>query len=133
MGLIPGPNRTTTPLKRVLRPVLVHRPPQGTLTNSLSRLRCRSQDSALSRSQRSAAEHRFQQQVGGKTKQTGTTGTAAPHLEQRYPDEYASDHRQVVLEPLLKLRDAAFHVDLRPLLGILGGDERRVRGDLFWG
>lgn len=42
-----------------------------------------------------------------------------PHLEQRDPDEDASDHRQVVLKPLLELRNAAFHVDVRALLRVL--------------
>lgn len=41
-------------------------------------------------------------------------------MEQRDPDKYASDHCQVVLKPLLKLGDAAFHVDVRPLLRVLG-------------
>lgn len=41
------------------------------------------------------------------------------NLQQCNPNEDASHHRQVVLKPFLKLRDAAFNVDEVPLLRVL--------------
>lgn len=52
-----------------------------------------------------------------------TDGEAAivspSYLQQCNPNEDASHHRQVVLKPLLKLRDTAFNVDEGALLSVL--------------
>lgn len=94
-------------------------------TNFLSRLRCRSRGSVLNRCRKSERQNQKISTVKCIFDIDCEAAIVLPSdLQQCNPNEDASHHRQVVLKPFLKLRDAAFNVDEVPLLRVLGKDNR---------
>lgn len=101
-------------------------------TNFLSQPRCRSRGSVLNRCRISKRQKRTFSAL--KYWNVFLLSAVKPvrwivsssNLQQCYPNEDASHHRQVVLKPFLKLRDAAFDVDEVPLLRVLVNNRNKT-------
>jgi len=96
------------------------------LTSSLAPLRCRSRGSGPDKCQRSVDERRQEGELLCVLSENpwgelvGGEPWGGTDLQQSDADEDAGHQREVVLQPLLKLRHAALHVDVVLLLRVLG-------------
>lgn len=112
------------------------------LTSSPAQLQCHSLNSGPNKFQRSAEETQGRSEntavdmsvfISGHGMERVCVCGSVPHLQQRHADEDPGHQRQVVLQPLLKLRNAALHVDGVLLLRVLWMRDGRLSVSLTGG